>query len=532
MTTSTGIPEDSSRKEQLNFGRMTLDAVPKNALSWCLPVLVLYAVVRSMVYAAGKPFWFDEVLTSVVCRQGSLSAIWNALKKGVDGNPPGFYLIERIATWVIPNEQLGYRVLSALGFAATLIFLYMFVKKRNGAVPALIAASLLLITPLFTFFAAEARPYGLLTAFIALALVCYQRAPATPWLALMFLSLLAAGSLHHYATITFLPFFLAELTAVCETRRIRFSVWLALVGGLAPLALSWPMLMWMKQNWGPHFWARAALNDVSATYGTFFRVQSAWGTALAGVAILTMLASLIRRGGQAEEANALRATPAAERVLILGLIALPMVGYVVAKISHGPFVERYFLSTILGIIAVVGYALGRANAKGVLVAAMFVALAVGSQELGFWKSLGHRETPADIIEPIASLADTRYVDLPIVISDAGEYVEFWHYAPPELLRRVVTLPDPSNAAKYAGIDTVDKLVIALSSVEPIAVQDFTHFAAKHPVFLLYSNGSKVDWWPARLTHDGDRLELLGVTGDGAAYLVELKSRGRAADGSQ
>jgi Flp pilus assembly pilin Flp len=530
MTTSTTIPQDSRQTEDFRFGRIAFDAIRRNAI-WCLSVLVTYAVVRSLVYAANKPFWFDEVLTWVVCRQGSLSAIWKALKRGVDGNPPGFYLIERGAAWLIPDQHLGYRVLSAIGFAGTLVFLYLFVNKRNGTVSALIAASLLLITPLFTLYAAEARPYGLLTAFIALALVCYQHAPSKPWLAGLSLSLLAAGSLHHYAAVTFLPFFLAELAATYQARKIRFGVWLALVTSLAPLSISWPMLMWMKQNWGAHFWARAALNDVPATYGSFFRVQSAWGTALAGVAILAMLASFVRWGQQAEGAEEPPATPAAERVLILGLIALPMVGYVVARITHGPFVERYFLSAILGMISAAGYALGRTKVRGILVATMFLVFAIGSQELGFWSSLGHRQTRADIVEPIASLADPRYPDLPIVISDAGEYVEFWHYAPPELLRRVVTLPDPLNAAEYAGIDTVDKLVIALSSCEPVAIQEFSHFAAEHPVFLLYSDGSKFDWWPARLTHDGDRMQLLGVRGGGAVYLVELKPHDRTTHGT-
>jgi hypothetical protein len=364
------------------------------------------------------------------------------------------------------------------------------------------------------------------TACIALALVCYQRAPGALWVTGLFLSLLLAALLHYYAVLIFLPFFLAELTVVCQTKRIRFGVWVALLAALVPLALSWPMLMWMRQNWGPHFWARAAaLNEVSAAYGAFFRVQSPWGTAMAGLAMLAMLVGFVRRAPQTEATGGSPETPAAERVLILGLIVLPMVGYVVAKMTHGPFVERYFLPTILGTTAAVGYALRRAKPKGVLLAAMFVGLAIGSQELGFWRSLGgDRQTPADIVGPIANLAKiTRYADLPIVFSDPGGYVEFWHYAPPELLRRVVTLPDPPNAVDYSGTDTVDKLVIALRSCEPVAVEDLAHFEAQHQTFLLYSNGSRIDWLPAWFVHDGDQLRLLGRQLSGSAYLVELKA---------
>jgi hypothetical protein len=51
--------------------------------------------------------------------------------------------------------------------------------------------------------------------------------------------------------------------------QVRFSVWLALLLALGPLTVSWPMLMWMKRNWGPHFWVGATLSDVSAAYGSF-----------------------------------------------------------------------------------------------------------------------------------------------------------------------------------------------------------------------------------------------------------------------
>jgi hypothetical protein len=59
--------------------------------------------------------------------------------------------------------------------------------------------------------------------------------------------------------------------------------------------------------------------------------------------------------------------------------------------------------------------------------------------------------------------------------------------------------------------------------EPVAIRDFAPFAGEHPVFLLYSTGSVLDWWPARLAHDGHRLRLLAVHGRDAIYLVELEA---------
>src|SRR5262249_54834177 len=220
-----------------------------------------YALLRSFVYAAIKPLWFDEVLTFVVSRQGHLSAIQSALKQGVDGNPPFFYLVEHASASIFSNENIGYRFPSILGFTCTLLLLFLFVKTVYGAKTAPACSSLLLITPLFTLFAQEARPYSLVAALTASALVCYQRVPRPVWTLGLALSLLLAALLHYYTLLTLAPFFLAEFAFAFWAKRIRFAVWLALLAPLVPIAISWPQLMWMRQNWGAHFWAGAALSD-------------------------------------------------------------------------------------------------------------------------------------------------------------------------------------------------------------------------------------------------------------------------------
>jgi len=149
-------------------------------------------------------------------------------------------------------------------------------------------------------------------------------------------SLLLAALLHYYTVLILAPFFLAELALVCFARQIRFKVWLALALPLVPIAVSWPRLMWMKQNWGPHFWAGAALSDVSAAYGAYFRVGPPWGMAICGLAILIILLPLVRRFSASGHSPFLQPALIAERVLIAGLTALPLFGFTVAKITHGP----------------------------------------------------------------------------------------------------------------------------------------------------------------------------------------------------
>src|SRR5262245_57509989 len=72
-------------------------APPEKFFYYGLCGVAAYALLRSTFYAAIKPFWFDEVLTFVVSRQATLSGIRAALNRGLDGNPPAFYLAEHWA---------------------------------------------------------------------------------------------------------------------------------------------------------------------------------------------------------------------------------------------------------------------------------------------------------------------------------------------------------------------------------------------------------------------------------------------------
>jgi mannosyltransferase len=506
-----------------------LDQIQSLATTWGMLALVVYAVIRSLICSYRKPLWFDELLVRIVCHQAGLAGIWNALRDGVDGQPPPYYLIERCASWLFSNEQIGYRLPSVLGLAGILIFLYCFVKTRSGALVALLCALLVLITPLFTMFPVEARPYSLVAACVALAMVCYQRAAEPRWVIGLFGSLFLACSLHYYAVLAVGPFVLAELAVVLLNRRIRYGVWTALTLATTPLVIYWPLLMRMKSLWGEHFHAEpATLHAVSAAYGSSFRVESPWGSALAGVAILTIIVTLVQHRERLDETQATKRVPIPELILVLGLVLLPVLGFVAAKITHGPFLARYFLPTILGMIATVGFVLGQVKVKGVAATGVFVLLAVASQEVGVWGSgLRVFGSPGSETNEISSLSEyAKKENLPIVISDAGNYVEFVSYAPASLRENVFALTDPASATVYAGTDTLDKLVLALRSYSITGVENYATFAAAHPAFLLCSNGSRFDWWPARLAHDGAGLQLLTVQGDYKVYRVEISRKER------
>jgi len=237
---------------------------------------------------------------------------------------------------------------------------------------------------------------------------------------------------------------------------------------------------------------------------------------------LIVLLPLVRRFSAGGHRPFLQPALLAESVLIAGLTALPLFGFAVAKITHGPFVDRYFLPCIFGIAAGAALALRNTPAKTLLAAAILVLLALSSQEVGFWKALHSRLSVAVMTAPLTNLAEnSHFADLPIVISDSLSFIEVWHYAPAAVFRRAITVPDPESAAALVHKDTVDRLVLALRPYGPPGIWDFPSFKTAYPKFLLYSSGSRFEWLPARLVHDGYRLERINWDyGGGSAYFVQ------------
>ncbi len=371
--------------------------------------MVVYAAFRNLAEAATKPLWFDELLTQLLSREPGVSALWNALKTGVDGMPPGFYLIERVLGKAPINEQIAYRIPSIMALSVTLLCVYAFVKRRNGPLTALLCTSVVLMTPLYNQYAAEARPYSMLVACIALAMVCYQRAPSLPWMAGLFLSLLVAVSLHYYDILAVALFGLAELFLAYETRRFRAAVWGAVLLAAVPLAIFRPLMVAIKAAYD-HFWSHPQLLDALKGYGEFFRVDTPWGFALGVLSAAAVLGALLQNGGAKSAGGEFELHPRHEDLLILSFIGYPVIVFVASKLLHGGFAPRYFLCGILGIAIALGYLTDWFEPRVKLVLLAVLAMAFATQEFSFWRIA--RENLHSAGASCEILAGTRRVRAP------------------------------------------------------------------------------------------------------------------------
>jgi 4-amino-4-deoxy-L-arabinose transferase-like glycosyltransferase len=494
-----------------------------------LVLLIAYAAARSLCQAVTRPLWYDEICTWIMVQQHPISVFWNAVKDALDGQPPLFYLLERPVAAAIANEQVSYRLLSILGFSCTIACLFFLIRKRSGNINALICAAIPLATLLYDPYAVEARPYTLVIACVAIALLCYDRAPEVGWTLLMGLSLALADSLHYYAVLALAPFFLAEIALTLRIRRPRWTVWLALCASVIPVAASWPLLSRQRAYYGEHFWAQPSLLGAESSYGWFFRTTLAWGVGLVATAALAVLLTMLVEERAAERGEHREGALFHQRVLVLGFLALPFLSFFAAKLAHGGMTERYMLPAVLGFPLAAGYTLPRCERRN---ATLFAALAVclvftlAPQERRFWSSYnGTFVSPAKSVETL--VASANQADLPVVVSDPHDFLQFAHYASPGWEGRFVSIVDAPQAVIYSGNDTGDKELAVIRSYTTLRIYDFAPFVAEHPVFLLYSGngGAGLDWWPPRLLRDGYTLRPVAVRD--MYHRVFLVSRGKS-----
>jgi hypothetical protein len=410
---------------------------------------------------------------------------------------------------------------------------FVFVRKRSNDVLALGCAGLLLLTVFFGRYAAEARPYSLLVACVALALVCYERVPKAGWVVGMEASLAAATAFHYYAVFALVPFAAAETALWWQTRRARACVWIALACGVAPLGIFWPLLAKIRAYFGPHFWAQPTWGVTRDTYGWFFGASyGASGKILTAIlaGALIAAAAVVLRGGTRQRLTG--SALLAEDVLVAALLMLPVIIFLAAKVAQGGMTARYALPAVLGFPLAAAYLIqyltGRWNRAGPAAFAALVLLCVGRQETRFWDS--QRAHGARFVSPAAAavemVAGSGNEDLPVVISDGLDYLPIVHYAPAGWAKRFVALVDERRAIQETGSDSLDKGLLAVRSCMPAEVYEYRDFVAQHPKFLLYSDGNlDFDWWPRRLMHDGQGLQILAVSGRRNLYLVDLVSGG-------
>ena len=483
-----------------------------------LGLLLTYAFVRGVAAGTGKAYWYDEMLTHLVIAQGSMSKIMSALRALVDGQPPLFYVIETVSTRLVANRDIALRLPAAFGVVCAMFCVYIFLQRQAGRLIALLSAAFLMTTVAFTAYAAEARPYGLLVACIAFALVCYQRSASPKWVVLLAASLMLAESLHYMAVLSMLPFVLAELFESVQLKRIRWGIWAAFASGAVPLLLFWHLLAMIKAYYGAHAVTLGfSIAFAVHSYGDLLVADGPIGFGIAMTAAIGI--AITWRSPTRIGAEPARAAGGNERVLAAGLLALPLIAYVLVLATHGKMAVRYFLPCVLGISLSFGIALARMPKEATLVFAAYLFSTAGLTELHFWRFIGaeRRDLAAKPAATLKLVDSVGYPQLPIVIPN-GDVLWLAHYAFPQPPKRLVYLTQDEDGPG----DTRDKGLAIAQRYVPITVLRAADFIASNPKFIIYVEGgnSQDTWITQRLLRDRWSVELLATDGFRAIYLLQ------------
>ena len=362
---------------------------------------------------------------------------------------------------MLHNPQIGFRLPAICGFVCTLVCVSFFAKRRSGAPYALLWTPTLLLTVAYSTYAIEARPYSLLVACIALALLRYQQAPDWLWLVLMGFSLAGAEASHYYAILALVPLGLAEIALSLKTRRLRpGGVARARLRSSAPSGVL-AAAAWTEDLPGPTHLEPAKLAPRRRYLCLALAYRSCQPPPYRNRCCIDARPCGYLSGVRGPGVR--RASMASpffhEHVLVWGLLGLPLVVYVATKIAHGGFDHKYVLESVLVVPLGSAYILPRLNRKVVVLLAVLSVSVLLVQETRFWISqrghIGEIRSPAVPVEALANLAG--HSDLPVVVRlDTLDYLSFVYYASPRLAKRLVAVVDPPQEVAYAGTDRSDR----------------------------------------------------------------------------
>ena len=499
-------------------------ATEAHALSGLILFTAAYAA-ATIARSLSKPLWFDELFSFYVSR---LSTMQERLPAAVyDGHPPLFYGVTHAAMRLFGESALAERLPEMAGFWLLCVCLFVFTRRRCGAVYAFLA----LVLPLQTLayhYAYEGRPYGIVLGMAGLSLLAWQsagegrRRPA--WLATLAGSVAIAVSSHFYGIQIVLPLLVGEAFRTLERRKVDRGVAVAMGLGVLPLASLAPVAraaikaQFTLTKALPHFDGRPSLSRLPGFYEVLLQPLVV-PFALAFIVLVAgklLWPKDVKDAVSAEPAR--RRVPLAESAALVSYLFLPPLMLLGTALTTGYFADRYAISAVIGVAVLFPMLLERAGGKRALAPIALIAgivLVWGEQSL----------IPPPLAEGprLAFYADSPLYpnndDLPIVIAHPVAFLPSAHYASAPVAARLTYLTDLPYALRLPRF-TAEVSLAGDRQLLPGTIADYGPFVLKHPKFWLYvTSHPESEWLPGRLIAEGWKLECRGRSGQRYLFLA-------------
>lgn len=139
-------------------------AAPRDADRLVVPLVALATLAAAALrlpFLGTQSLWFDETYTAGVVDTGSLAVLWERIGAS-ESTPPLYYLLTWAWTQLAGDGDAALRTVSALALVAAVPVAYLALRRLAGRDAALATAALTAVSPLLTWYALDARAYGLL----------------------------------------------------------------------------------------------------------------------------------------------------------------------------------------------------------------------------------------------------------------------------------------------------------------------------------------------------------------------------------
>jgi len=479
-------------------------------------VLVVFSIgyfVLTSFRACRKLFWFDELFTVYLSRLPDFKSVWRAVMNGVDFNPPLFYLITRFSEHILGEGHIATRLPEILGFWVFCLCLFRFVSLRLSVVSACVSMLFPLVTGAY-FYAYEARAHGVVLAFCGLALVSWQAAADRTarrgwWLLALGGSLTCALLTHSYAFLIFAPIVLGELSRSMSRKRLDWPVWATIAASSLGVLASIPFVHRVTSVVGSYFLAN--LPELIISYGNLLLPAAG---VLVGWLVLICVVGV--------KTDSLRYGPGLrgyELFALWAFLAIPAFAYLAAKLTGGPFLARYAISTVAGLAGLLGVAVAKRPAAGIGTLLLLVGQ-IGFAFFGFaaGSALTEPSSGYEISTRIGEFSQ-RYEwmgedrTLPILLIDDLDFMTTAYYAPAGVAPQLVYVVWPKWDLMGKGYARLQ----SCCNSEPV-VFGLEDLLTSNGTFLVYGGPRAAD----RLKYfvdDGATVKLKRETRDHFLVLV-------------
>ena len=437
--------------------------IEEHRSGWLVLVGIVFVILTTIMSGA-KLLWFDEFITLYIAKLNRLDAIWDALARAMDPNPPLTHVLVMWSMRIFGEGPYALRLPSVIATLIAGICVYKFLRPRVPAVYAISAMCILGCTRAFEY-AFESRGYALLVCFAAVSLLAWTKIVENErkllWSVVLALALAAGISSNYYAVLAFFPIAAGEAVRTYQRRRIEWSVWLAMVIGAVPLFFYLPLIRRAIQVFAPYAWNKPSWGLVEYTYLWLVDELLYPIVALLG---LTLAVMAWRRYRHEHDTPVL---PRPEQAALAVFLLAPVIGYVIAIARAGMYTPRFVIATTVAVALVTPLAVARlarkqmwAGALLLIVCGMWWIARAGSNTMDF---IRQRRAFATVIRELPSTADR------IAVPDALLVVPLHYYAPKELASKIVYPIDLAAIRRYQREDSPEQNLWNGRGIYPLAI---------------------------------------------------------------